>query len=245
MTYSERSPVPKPEIQEGISPDKKEKKGTEIVNHLGALRRRDMLSRKQAAHLLGITYDAVRSRERIGLYRPDVMTESGYAYYTQASVKRYQEEIVKEESLGFAYHRVKHSSVPREIDRFLAKRPRYETSTASRMFDLLEAGKNCAEIVIELQIHPTIARAIYEDWIKLKTLDGGGFFVTRHQLEQMDALPLLGSWPISSAQELVENLREASQHTQLCISCNRSAAACCMTCVATGQTPKPKRGGHR
>jgi DNA-binding transcriptional MerR regulator len=103
----------------------------------------------------------------------------------------------------------------------------FTNQDAVRVFSALRDNKPLAEIVIEMQLHPAIVRKIHKEWIELQ---GFGLYISVPLLEQINKLPLEGTFPIETAEGLFENLKEIADAGEKCITCKRSVAAYCTKC---------------
>jgi hypothetical protein len=74
-------------------------------------------------------------------------------------------------------------------------------------------------------------RVLHNEWLDLHdTAEGGGLYIPRSILEEINKLPLEGTFPIASAENLLENLKEIVDATDKCIACKRSKPALCLKC---------------
>lgn len=98
--------------------------------------------------------------------------------------------------------------------------------TAAKAFELLDAGKNPADLVTALRIHPGLARALHRDWADMR----GGFVVMGEALAKLCALPVMTwSYPATNAEELLDVLESASFHE--CNVCEHRDARICTWCA--------------
>ena len=115
----------------------------------------------------------------------------------------------------------------------------YDPEVASLVFRELNSGMSSRDIVMKLLIHPDVMTAVYEAWQRLATQDGGGIVVSAKQMAIINELPLPGSFPILTGDQLVVNLQKASQGTAMCPLCKSRACQICIICAE----PEPEPPG--
>jgi len=203
------------------------------------LSRHALLSRKEAATALNISHSEFRRREAITMYVPTLVDERGWHLFSReylstlpgygANEKQEgpgRESAAKKEAL------FKQAELKKESQRVDG----YEPETAAQVFQALDDGMSSREIVKKLLIHPNTMDAVYKAWLHLATQDGGGIVVSAKQMAIINELPLPGSFPILTGDQLVINMTKASRGTSMCPVCN---ARPCQICVVCAQ-PEPE-----
>ena len=107
----------------------------------------------------------------------------------------------------------------------------YESDIAAQVFQELNQGADADDIVIRLLVHPDTVANIYDAWIRLKTMKGGGIQISGATMAAINELPLRGIYPILNEEGLLANLREVSKDTPLCPSCKKRPPRICTPCA--------------
>lgn len=192
-----------------------------------------LLSSGEAAATLGISRSELRRREELGMYEAAFITDKGWHFYDPeylSTLPNYgnhprkgrgrQKAVVKADVSTKAFP--KKSSLEKDF---------YNPREAGRIFKALDEGMSSRDIVQTLSVHPDTMVIIYEAWKKLGTLDGGGIQLSARILEAINELPLPGTYPITNAEQLLTNLREAAKETPMCTSCKKQACRICLGCA--------------
>jgi len=125
--------------------------------------------------------------------------------------------------------------IPREKDReasstskTFSSNAQFEADVATRVFKELEKGKHPSDIVQELVIHPDIVKSIFLRWVEFR----GGLYIPQSIMNKISGLPLEGSWPCLTAEELLENLKASAAATlPQCLRCNKEDRIVCKACA--------------
>lgn len=102
----------------------------------------------------------------------------------------------------------------------------YTKEQGLRGFELLREGKAPADLVSALDVHPAVAAAIVEDFARLSRM----ILIPRPMLEKLDRLPLDGSFPLESADD-VWNLCASAVAELKCRKCHGRSRTYCKSCA--------------
>lgn len=206
----------------------------------------EMLPRANAAAALGISSSEFRRREAAGIYTPTYISQSGWRFYSiqyLSTLPGYGERpkrtrgrmtgSAKEKQLRRAIQRKKKPapSLAASTDIIFPSNFSYEPHIAANVFDALDNNLDAGEIVKKFLVHPDIVAKIYEAWVRMKTMKGGGIQISAATLEIINNLPLPGTYPITNDAQLLENLREACKDVPTCNACKNKPCRLCLTCA--------------
>lgn len=173
--------------------------------------RKGLLTRSQAAAILGVSVSEVRRRESIGQLHPHQRTANGWVMYTPQEIAKSQEFV---------------TVVPHNHRLTRKSNDLYTPEEASKVFEALGAGKTLKQCVIELRIMPLVVQAISEVY---KTLESdGGIFLTKKTVSAINLLPLEGTFPLTDEAGVLEILKTAA--ADVCKGCNSKARVYCRPC---------------
>jgi hypothetical protein len=112
----------------------------------------------------------------------------------------------------------------------------YDAQTAARVFKELIAGKTIEEVVVDLEVHPDQAGAIYESFCKLRSY----VVMKPEHFAKLAHLPLRGAAQPKTADEFVLMIRGTMEcGLSKCAKCKESYARLCATCAASAKPPEP------
>lgn len=104
----------------------------------------------------------------------------------------------------------------------------FEADVAARVFKELDLKKHPADIVQELVIHPDIVKSIFLAWKDLR----GGLYIPQAIMDKINKLPLEGSFPVRTPEQLLQNLEESAAATlPQCGKCKKNYRELCRTCA--------------
>jgi len=173
------------------------------------------LTRGEVAKRLGVTVSEVRRREALGKIKPTGRSPHGWVLYS--------EQDLIGQPLG--------KDVKKRVVRGTEKAPRpvlnakFTSEEALQVYRLLRHGKNLIDAVMDTGLHPEVVESIAESYSKMS----GGIFLTKAQMEQIEAMPLEGTFPLQGGDELVQVIRDACSET--CKACAKRARAYCKVCL--------------
>ena len=202
-----------------------------------------LLSSGEAAATLGISRSELRRREALGMYEAAFITDKGWHFYDPeylSTLPNYGNQPRKGRGRQKAIVKgdVSTKAFPRKT---LLEKEFYNPREAARIFKALDEGMSSRDIVQTLFVHPDAMKAVYEAWKQLGTLEGGGIQISAKTLEAINELPLPGTYPVTTQEQLLENLRQASKDTPTCNSCHKQPCRICLTCAeAVYSEPEPK-----
>lgn len=217
----------------------------EIVSRFGDAK---VCTRARAAFILGISVAELARREQDGIY-PHERDLRGRVWYDEENIRRIAGDVLA------ARTREKAGRPPlvREPSRQAERKPHqyvhrngYDAQTAAKVFRLLMMGKSLEETIVELEVHPDQALAIFESYSKVKRWT----VLKDEHLAQMAHLPLRGGWPPKTAEQFVLMIRGTMEcGLSKCAKCKTSYARLCASCAAamprshrseeTDKTPAP------
>ena len=217
-----------------------------------------LLTRGEAAALLGISMSEFKRRETNGKYIATYIdrnngwhffsieylsTLPGYGQYPKTQRKRI--------------------TAPEKVTQY--RKPIMDTDSAvigpggtdpkitAKLFDAFDNNIDASQIVKEFLIDPDLVTTTYAAWMRMKTIKGGGIQLSAADLDvinnELGSLP--GTYPVTSAKQLIANLREAARDAPTCTSCKTQACRLCHSCAKTlyateevALSPAPKRMGR-
>lgn len=207
-------------------------------------KREKLLSTGEAAIALGLSKSEFKRREARGIYVPTYVAVNGWHFFSP-------EYLVTLPGYGSTAKdnsgRLK-SDAKSEISTAVSIRKNgYASEEASRIFQALDEGMSSRDIVKTLLIHPDTMKVVYEAWKQLGTMEGGGIQISAKTLEAINELPLPGTYPITTEEQLLVNLRQASKDTPLCNVCHKLPCRLCAGCaeeVYSPPEPAPAKMGR-
>ena len=200
-------------------------------------KREKLLSTGEAAIAMGLSKSEFKRREARGVYVPTYVAVNGWHFYSPeylASLPGYGSTA--KDTPGRLRTDAK-SDISSAVS---IKKNGYASEEASRIFQALDDGMSSRDIVKTLLIHPDTMKVVYEAWKQLGTMEGGGIQISAKTLEAINELPLPGSYPVTTEEQLLANLRQASKDTPTCNSCQKLPCRICLACAETiYTTPEP------
>lgn len=164
-----------------------------------------LLTRAQAARLLGVSEATVRRREGIEL-KPVV--RNGVHYHQETQVRSML--TVRRWSTGGAS-------------------PGADGGVAADVFELLQEGVALVDIVMRLRLTPEVVKRLHEQWAEMR----GTFVVSPSDAKMLDvksAADLLGR--IREREDRARRAHEeARRSSHTCAICGRNASFACESCV--------------
>ena len=201
-----------------------------------------LLSSGEAASMLGISRSELRRREALGMYQASYIADNGWHYFDPeyvSSLPGYGSKPrgIRGRQTAAVKAVVSAEAFPKKTSTATSA---YNPQDASRIFQALDDGMSSRDIVKTLLVHPDTMKVVYEAWKQLGTLEGGGIQISAKTLEAINELPLPGTYPINTQEQLLENLRQASKDTPTCNSCHKLPCRICLACAETiYTTPEP------
>lgn len=173
----------------------------------------ELLNPLRAAQYLGISLPVFRRRVKEGKYPPTRINEKGWRYYSIQALDRFKEEDTDKAKLKPP------PPAPSAV---------FDVDTSTRVFSALNAGKNPADVVAELQVHAYQVRAIYAVWVELR----GCMSLSKEQVDRLNLLPI-ERFPIMDSEDLVKSLEAHANKLKNanCHSCQKRPRAYCRECV--------------
>lgn len=203
------------------------------------------LSRAEAAAVLGISKSEFIRREDLGIYVATTINPQGWHLFSM-------EYLSNLDGYGKEKRGLEGQSSSVRAARLIAAQggSNYSPEVAAKIFQALDDGMSSREIVKTLLVHPNTMDAVYEAWLRMATKDGGGIVVSAKQMAIINELPLPGSFPILTGEQLVINMTKASKGTDMCPICKVRACQLCAVCAQpepeqTAAPAPPKKGPGR
>ena len=163
-----------------------------------------LITRAQAAKILGWGYNTVKRREGIDLH--PVRDAQGVHWFREEEVRALARRLQQSEVIEDP---AKH----------------YDGPTTARVFRMLDEGRGIADIIVALELHPAIARAIAREWADLR----GALIVGGETLARFPTFPCMYfAEPVRTEADLIEALETAD--AQHCDLCERNAPHFCLFC---------------
>lgn len=167
-----------------------------------------LLTRGQLAQKLGVSFQEVNRRLRVGALKP--------------YLKRGKEPIFHvgqlEEQRMLSRKRTVEPGREAVVD--------FTGKDAATVFKALREGKALDDIVIEHGVHPLIVKAASEAYAQLR----GSLFVSAERMRELEKMPIDGEWPIQNDVQLIEMLRGALEESS-CEKCKRKTRKVCLACA--------------
>lgn len=212
-----------------------------------------LLSRGEAAALLGISMSQFKRREARGKYTPTYIDPNGWHFFSTEYLSKLQGygQIKNPRQRATAAQNVAEyrNSLFRTDSNSKSGTPNlyYEPQIAAKVFEAFDNNLNAGEIVKQFLIHPDVVTTIYQAWLRLKTMQGGGIQLSAKTLDiinnELGCLP--GTYPVTTEAQLLANLREAARDVPMCNSCKTQTCRLCHPCAqslyATEEEVAPQR----
>lgn len=225
-----------------------------------ALRRQGkLLSRGEAADLMGLSMSEFKRRESLGQYIATHIAPNGWHLFSieylstlpgcgeqTRSAKKRKTALEKATQQLVLEKPALEKTVPQEqLLPLTEPTPKpvpsvpirhnlyYEPQVAAKIFDAFDNNLDASEIVKKFLIHPDVVTTIYAAWLRMKTMRGGGIQISASTLEiinnELGCLP--GTYPVTNEAQLLANLREAARDVPVCNSCKSQACRLCHSCA--------------
>jgi len=165
-----------------------------------------LLTRNEAAAVIGVSPSEIRRREVRGTLRPTLRNEKGWVMFDE-------EEVLAQAAVANANRRTAETNSP------------YTNEEAAKVFDALDAGKTLVQCVKECLVLPSVVVLLAEAYASLT----GSIFVDKATVDAINVLPLEGAFPLKNQKELLEVLVTASADT--CKTCNTRSRVLCKPCA--------------
>lgn len=163
-----------------------------------------LITRAQAAKILGWGYSTVKRSEGIDLH--PVRDARGVYWFREEEVRALARRLQQGEVIEDP---AKH----------------YDGPTAARVFKMLDEGQTLPDIIIALELHPAIAREIANQWADLR----GALIIGGETLARFPTFPcMFFAEPVRTEADLIEALETAD--AQHCDLCERNAPHFCLWC---------------
>lgn len=185
-----------------------------------------LLSRGEAARVLGVSKPMIILYEKTGRIRPVKTDDNGWSWY------RAQDLLALK-----AHKKIERAKVVERLKERDEKRERvhaehsptfeiYATDEALRVFEALDEGLDLVECVKACKVHPLRVRAIAQERAALR----GEMLLSTSHMHELSKLPLEGSFPFEKAEDLILAIcKLAGEHT--CEVCEKRKAAVCGNCI--------------
>lgn len=175
---------------------------------------------------LGLTMSDIKKLKAVGLLEPvKIMERTGWALYDDSTVDKLRGNSF--------FHKV-----DKRMPGFGSMSVAYHASESQQVFALLRQERTLIDIQIETGLHPTVVAAIVRDYTELSN----AILIDRGMLEEIEKLPLEGTFPIRTARGLVTILRNAAKEHR-CVRCQRKRSRFCGACAKEMRKTDP--GGRR
>lgn len=178
-----------------------------------------LINRAQLAELLGISVSEVIRKERCGYFEPDFRGKQGKALYSPGLVEQVRElqaNTKKGRPSGLSVGKQKENS----------PNPLFTPEECVRVFEELERGTSLVDCVKRLKILPEAVKAIAKDYLSM----AGGMILPGNVVEELNALPMEGSFPLTP-NSLLDAVKRALESDSPCSSCGKGARAYCRRCA--------------
>lgn len=199
--------------------------GSAVKAELELIKRDKLLSTGEAAVVLGLSKSEFKRRLTLGMYVATYVAINGWHFFSHEYLATFP---------GYG-NESKSTPGPLKIgtktELLNIKKSGYTPEEASRIFQALDNGMSSREIVIKLLVHPDTMMIVYEAWKQLGTMESGGIQISAKTLEAINELPLPGTYPVTTEEQLLANLREASKETPMCNSCHKQPCRLCPGCA--------------
>lgn len=194
-----------------------------LPNSHAALQKERKMTRQQMADAVGVSSSTIVRLEQRGLIQYAGKSKRGWFLFDESQIEevksRLQMRIPKERDSSSPAASLRNSSTTN-----------FDADVAARVFKELEKRKHPVDIVMELDIHPDVVKSIFLSWKDLR----GGLYIPQPVMDKINALPLEGSWPSKTAEELLENLRASAAATlPQCLRCKKEDRVLCKGCAET------------
>lgn len=193
-----KSVIDSPEVSADTS---KPSGGLHASNHPGRL-----LTRSEAAAVIGVSPSEIRRREVTGALRPSKRNEKGWVMFEE-------EDVLAQASTAGARRR---SAEPVEP---------YTSEEAAKVFNALDEGKTLVQCVKECLVLPSVVLLLAEAYALLT----GALFLDKATVDAINILPLEGTFPLKGQKDLLQVLVTASGDT--CKTCNVRGRVLCKPCA--------------
>lgn len=165
-----------------------------------------LLTRNEAAAVIGVSPSEIRRREVTGALRPTQRNDKGWVMFEEA-------DVLAQASVASAARR---SAEPTEP---------YTSEEAAKVFDALDAGKTLVQCVKECLVLPSVVVLLAEAYAMLT----GALFLKKQTMDAINVLPLEGTFPLKNEKDLLDVLVTASADT--CKTCSNRARVLCKPCA--------------
>lgn len=104
----------------------------------------------------------------------------------------------------------------------------YTANEFASCVKLLRAGNTLEDVIVETELHPTVAMVIVRDYQDVS----GAMLIPRVIMEEINTLPLPGTFPIKSPPHLLEILKACARDQNDCANCKkRTRHLLCAPCL--------------
>ena len=181
-----------------------------------ALKDEGFITMRELARETGLARTYLIAMEKEGVFRPALLGIGATLYFKKdETVARLEEQKILRPSS------MKKAGVANGVGAYVA----YTGEQAAKVFEAMEQGLSEIQVVVKKGIHPTIVSQAAIEYRRLKE----EIIVTRDRLKIINALPLDGNFPITSADELVDLLRGCAVETS-CDQCRKRPRTICEPC---------------
>lgn len=167
-----------------------------------------LLTRGQLAQKLGVSFQEVNRRLRVGSLKPYLKRGKEPLFHTGQL----------EEQRMLSRKRTAEPGKEAVVD--------FTGKDAATVFKALREGKALDDIVIEHAVHPLIVKAASEAFAQLR----GSLFLSAEFLRELEKLPIDGEFPVTSSEALAVMLRDALVEGA-CGECKRKTRKVCLACA--------------
>lgn len=163
----------------------------------------------------GLTKTEFRKLVNRGLIRSCARNQANWTLYHEDDVARIHK--LTQNRVGVVSRR----------EGLFADQCEYTAHESHQVFALLSQGVSLTDIHLRVRLHPVIILAVQRDWARMH----GAMIVPLDVIEEINKLPLEGTFPITTPKELYDILLLASQEKK-CGQCKvRPIAHTCLACT--------------
>lgn len=183
-----------------------------------ALKDDGYVTMRELASATGLARTYLIAMEKQGVFRPALLGVGAVLYFKKdETISRLEEQkLLRPSAIRSPGMHRGHGATP-----YLP----FSGEQAAQVFDALEEGLTEVEVVVQRKIHPRIVSEAAIEYRRLK----GEIILTRDRIKTINALPLDGSFPITTADEVVDLLRSCAVEMS-CGQCRKRARVICEPC---------------
>lgn len=181
-----------------------------------ALKDEGYVTMRELASVTGLARTYLIAMEKEGVFRPALLGIGATLYFKKdETVARLEEQKILRPSA------LRKNGAANGTGSYVA----FTGEQAAKVFEALEEGLTEIQVVMKKGIHPKVVSEAAIEYHRLKQ----EIIVTRDRLKIINALPLDGNFPITTADELVDLLRGCAVETS-CEQCRKRPRVICEPC---------------